>query len=107
MSEDSVSTDAATAPATTMLVEVAYALPDQQIILPVQVPHDATAEQAITASGVLRRFPEIDLGQQKIGIFSRIVPLTQPLQPRDRVEIYRPLIADPKAARRERAAQKG
>ncbi|WP_322629846.1 RnfH family protein [Halothiobacillus sp.] len=108
MSDDSVSIDAAeTEPATTMLVEVAYALPDQQVILPVLVLANATAEQAIVASGVLRQFPEIDLAQQKIGIFSRIVPLTQPLQPRDRVEIYRPLIADPKAARRERAAHKG
>lgn len=89
-----------------MLVEVAYALPDQQVILPVQVPVQATAEQAIAASGVMNQFPEIDLEKQKIGIFSKIVPLTQVLQPRDRVEIYRPLIADPKAARRERAAKK-
>lgn len=97
----------ASAHAPTILVEVAYALPDQQVIMPVQVPPDATAEQAIAASGMLNRFPEIDLEKQKIGIFSKIVPLTQALQPRDRVEIYRPLIADPKAARRERAAQKG
>lgn len=91
----------------TMLVEVAYARPDQQVILPVQVPVEATAEQAIVASGVLNQFPEIDLQQQKIGVFSKVVPLSQILQPRDRVEIYRPLIADPKAARRERAAKAG
>jgi len=88
-----------------MLVEVAYAEPDQQVILPVTVPTDATAKMAIEASGILERYPHIDLEKQKVGIFSRLVTLNQRLQPRDRVEIYRPLIADPKAARRERAAK--
>ena len=88
-----------------MAVEVAYAVPDQQVILPVLVASDATVEMAIAASGVLTRFPAIDLGTQKVGIFSRLVSLNQPLQPRDRIEIYRPLQADPKAARRARAAQ--
>ncbi|MBN2854758.1 MAG: RnfH family protein [Halothiobacillus sp. 24-54-40] len=86
-----------------MRVEVAYALPDQQVILPVLVAIDATADMAIKASGVLEQFADIDLTRQKIGIFSRLVPLTQPLQPRDRIEIYRPLQADPKTARRARA----
>lgn len=89
-----------------MWVEVAYAEPDQQVILKVYVPEDATAQMAINASGILERFPDIDLEKQKIGIFSRLVTLNQRLQPRDRVEIYRPLLADPKAARRERAAKK-
>ncbi|MHB8920019.1 MAG: RnfH family protein [Halothiobacillus sp.] len=89
-----------------MPVEVAYALPDQQVILPVLVPTDATVESAIKASGVLDRFADIDLSRQKVGIFSRLVTLNQRLQPRDRIEIYRPLQADPKTARRERAAQK-
>ncbi|WP_298219748.1 RnfH family protein [Halothiobacillus sp.] len=88
-----------------MWVEVAYAKPDQQVILKVNVPDDATAQTAIDASGILERFPDIDLEKQKIGIFSRLVALNQRLQPRDRVEIYRPLLADPKAARRERAAK--
>ncbi|MBD3815447.1 MAG: RnfH family protein [Halothiobacillus sp.] len=88
-----------------MWVEVAYAKPDQQVILKVNVPDDATAQTAIEASGILERFPEIDLKKQKIGIFSRLVALNQRLQPRDRVEIYRPLLVDPKAARRERAAK--
>jgi putative ubiquitin-RnfH superfamily antitoxin RatB of RatAB toxin-antitoxin module len=94
-------------PSTTdsMWVEVAYAEPDQQVILKVNVPDDATAQTAIDASGILERFPDIDLEKQKIGIFSRLVTLNQRLQPRDRVEIYRPLLADPKAARRERAAK--
>lgn len=89
-----------------MWVEVAYAKPEQQVILEVRVPADATAQAAIDASGILERFPEIDLEQQKIGIFSRLVALNQRLQPRDRIEIYRHLLADPKAARRERAAKK-
>jgi uncharacterized protein len=89
----------------TMKVEVAYALPDQQVILNVEVPEDATAKMAIDASGILDRFADIDLEKQKIGIFSRLVTLNQRLQPRDRVEIYRHLLADPKAARRERAAK--
>jgi putative ubiquitin-RnfH superfamily antitoxin RatB of RatAB toxin-antitoxin module len=94
-------------PSTTdsMWVEVAYAEPDQQVILKVNVPDDATAQTAIDASGILERFPDIDLEKQKIGIFSRLVTLNQRLQPRDRIEIYRPLLADPKAARRERAAK--
>jgi putative ubiquitin-RnfH superfamily antitoxin RatB of RatAB toxin-antitoxin module len=89
-----------------MAVEVAYALPDQQVILPVLVSVDATVETAIKASGVLERFADIDLSTQKVGIFSRLVPLSQVVQPRDRIEIYRPLQADPKAARRARAEQK-
>ena len=94
---------AADAKPSLMRVEVAYALPDQQVILPVLVAIDATADMAIKASGVLEQFADIDLTRQKIGIFSRVVPLTQPLQPRDRIEIYRPLQADPKTARRARA----
>ncbi|WP_407276742.1 RnfH family protein [Halothiobacillus sp. DCM-1] len=86
-------------------VEVAYARPDRQVILTVSVPADATAQQAIERSGILAQFPEIDLSKNKIGIFSRLVPLTQSLQAQDRIEIYRALIADPKAARRERAAR--
>lgn len=86
-------------------VEVAYALPDRQVIVTTVVPSDSTAQQAIELSGIVEKFPEIDLGKNKIGIFSRLVPLTQTLQAHDRIEIYRPLIADPKAARRERAAR--
>ncbi len=89
-----------------MTVEVAYALPEQQVILPVLVASDATVEVAIKASGVLDQFADIDLTTQKVGIFSRLVPLSQALQPRDRIEIYRPLKADPKTARRARAEQK-
>jgi len=84
-------------------VEVAYARPDVQVILEVELPEGATAEEAIRASGILERFPEIDLAEQKVGIFGKVAPLSRALNTWDRVEIYRGLIADPKAARRQRA----
>lgn len=88
-----------------MKVEVAYARPDVQVILALQVTEDSTAEFAIRQSGILERFPEIDLVQNRIGIFSKACKLDQILRAGDRVEIYRPLIADPKEARRNRAAK--
>ncbi len=89
----------------TIQVEVAYARPNEQVIIPLRLPEPATAEQAIERSGVLGRFPEIDLGENKIGIFGSACALDQSLKNGDRVEIYRPLISDPKAARRKRAAK--
>ena len=88
-----------------MLVEVAYALPTQQVILPVKMPTGSNAEAAIKASGVLAKFPEIDLAVNKIGIFGKLSKLDAELRHLDRVEIYRPLIADPKEVRRQRAAE--
>ncbi|HHQ69503.1 MAG TPA: RnfH family protein [Halothiobacillaceae bacterium] len=88
-----------------MLVEVAYARPDVQVILSVDVPPETTAIEAVKASGILTRFPEIDLEKQKLGIFGKVVPKDKVLAEFDRVEIYRPLIADPKTARRKRAAK--
>lgn len=90
-----------------MKVEVAYARPDVQMLLEVDVAERATVEEAIRRSGILERFPEIDLSQQKVGVFAKVVPLSQALREWDRVEIYRPLIADPKAARRQRAQKDG
>jgi len=90
-----------------MRVEVAYAKPDVQVLLEQDVPEGATVEEAIRLSGILERFPEIDLSTQKVGVFGKVTPLTKTLQERDRVEIYRPLIADPKAARRQRAKKGG
>ncbi len=90
-----------------MKVEVAYARPDVQVILEVDVAEGTTAEEAVRSSGVLERFPEIDLSRQKIGVFGKVAPLSQTLREWDRVEIYRPLIADPKAARRQRAQKEG
>jgi len=88
-----------------ILVEVAYARPDQQVLIPVRLPAGATVEEAIRRSGVLERFPEIDLTRNKVGIWSKLSKLDTPLRDRDRVEIYRPLIADPKEVRRKRAEE--
>lgn len=84
-------------------VEIAYALPQQQVILPLQVAAESTVEEAIKRSGILEKFPEIDLAQAKVGIFSKLTKLETVLRDKDRVEIYRPLIADPKEVRRQRA----
>lgn len=86
-------------------VEVAYALPRQQIILPLWVASGATVAQAIEASGIMAKFPEIDLAQNKVGIFGKLTKLDSALRNHDRVEIYRPLIADPKEVRRKRAEE--
>ena len=88
-----------------ILVEVAYALPKQQLILELMVPEGTTAEQAVQKSGILAKFPEIDLAQNKLGIFGKLVKADTVLREKDRVEIYRPLIADPKEVRRQRAAE--
>lgn len=85
--------------------EVAYARPDVQSILRVTGPEGMTAEQAIRRSGILERFPEIDLDTADVGIFGKLAAKDTELRFGDRVEIYRPLIADPKEARRRRAAQ--
>jgi hypothetical protein len=86
-------------------VEVIYALPDRQPLLRVQLGEGATVEDAIRASGVLDNFPEIDLASNKVGIFSKLVKLDEVVRDKDRVEIYRPLIADPKEVRRKRAEE--
>jgi putative ubiquitin-RnfH superfamily antitoxin RatB of RatAB toxin-antitoxin module len=88
-----------------MNVEIVYALPHQQPLLRVQLAEGATVEDAIRASGVLDAFPEIDLSRNKVGIFSKLVKLDEKVRDRDRVEIYRPLIADPKEVRRKRAEE--
>ena len=86
-------------------VEVAYALPERQSIIALVVEPGTTLEQAVVASGILAQYPEIDLATAKTGIFGRLAKRDQPLRAGDRVEIYRPLIADPKEVRRQRAAQ--
>ncbi|MHB8916172.1 MAG: RnfH family protein, partial [Thiobacillus sp.] len=83
---------------------VAYALPHKQSLVSLDVLAGMTVEGAIQQSGVLSQFPEIDLATNKVGIFSKLVPLTRVLRDRDRIEIYRPLIADPKEIRRQRAS---
>ena len=88
-----------------ILIEVAYALPKKQLILPIKVKLGATAEEAIKISGIIKKFPEIDLNVNQIGIFGKLTQKDHVLRERDRVEIYRPLIADPKEIRRQRAAE--
>lgn len=78
-----------------MQVAVAYADPVQQVWLRIEVPEDATLEQAIIQSGLLRQFPELDLTERQVGIFGKLAKLDAPLKPGDRVEIYRAIIADP------------
>jgi len=85
-------------------VEVVYALPEEQFLYALKVPEGTTVEQAIQQSGILEELP--DLNYEKVGIFYKPVKLDRVLEEGDRVEIYRPLIADPKARRRE-AAKKG
>lgn len=85
-------------------VEVAYARPDSQIIVPLEVVPGTTVVAAIEQSGILYIFPEIDMTSAKVGVFGKICPQDQVLREKDRVEIYRPLIADPKEVRKKRAA---
>lgn len=84
-------------------VEVVYATPEVQAIETVRLPEGATVAHAITASGLLDRFPEIDLRRQAVGIYGTRVRLTDTVTVDDRVEIYRALRADPKEMRRDRA----
>ncbi|HCA26330.1 MAG TPA: RnfH family protein [Betaproteobacteria bacterium] len=86
-------------------IEVTYALPEQQTVLQLTAPSGTTLAQAIDLSGILAQFPEIDLGRHKVGIFSKLSKLDTVLRDRDRVEIYRPLIADPKEVRKQRAEE--
>src|SRR3990172_396523 len=92
-------------PGEKMTVEVAYARPDVQVIIPVQVAAGASVEDAIRHSGILDSFAEIDLNLNKVSVFGKLSKLTNPLRPGDRVEINRPLIADPKQVRKQRAEQ--
>lgn len=88
-----------------ILVEVAYAKPETQAIIPLSVKKGTTIEEAIKLSGVLDAFPEIDLAVNRVGVFSKLGKLDQVLREKDRVEIYRKLIADPKEVRKQRAAE--
>ena len=88
-----------------MLVEVTYALEKKQTLLELEVSEGTTLKQAIELSGIIDTYPQIDLTKDKTGIFGKIAKLDTVLREKDRVEIYRPLIADPKQVRKERAAQ--
>ena len=86
-------------------VEVAYALPQRQALLALTVNAGTTVLQAAQQSGVVEQFEDVDLENAKFGIFGKVVSPTQVLNEGDRVEIYRPLIADPKEVRKARAAR--
>ncbi|CAM2846851.1 RnfH family protein [Vibrio neptunius] len=86
-------------------VEVVYALPQEQRVYTLVVNKTMTVEEIITESGVLEQYPEIDLANNKVGVFSRNIKLDATVRDKDRIEIYRPLLADPKEIRRKRAEQ--
>jgi len=102
---DFESAEQMTDPSEQISVEVAYALENEQLILELQVDLGTTLEQAVEQSGILQTYPEIDLGKNKLGIFGKLGKKTAEIKAGDRVEIYRPLIADPKEVRRKREAQ--
>jgi len=86
-------------------VEVAYALPEKQVIRAVNVDAGTTIGAAIVQSGIMMDYPDLELEDAKVGIFGKAAVMTTVLSDGDRVEIYRPLIADPKEVRRKRAAE--
>ena len=86
-------------------VELVYALPAQQMLLKSEVPKGTTIAEAVKLSGILDKFPEIDLEKGRFGIFGKLSKVDTVLREKDRIEIYRPLIADPKEVRRKRAEE--
>ncbi|MDC7715539.1 RnfH family protein [Vogesella sp. LYT5W] len=84
-------------------LEVAYARPERQLIVKLSLPAGTTAREAVLQSGIASEFADIDLAQLQLGVFGKAVPAEHVLRDRDRVEIYRPLQADPKEVRRRRA----
>jgi putative ubiquitin-RnfH superfamily antitoxin RatB of RatAB toxin-antitoxin module len=88
-------------------VEVVYALPARQRVVAVPLGAGMTALEAVHASGLLAEFPELDAASLALGIYGRRVDGSQRLHPGDRVEIYRPLRIDPRAARRQAAVSEG
>jgi uncharacterized protein len=88
-------------------VEVVYAAVDRQALLSVAVPVGTTVRAALLKSGIGEAFPELSLADCPVGIFGKVIadPDTRPVQAGDRIEIYRPLLADPKEVRRLRAAK--
>ena len=88
-----------------MIVEVVYARDDRQSLISLEVKEGTTLKDAIELSGILETYKQIDLSKDRLGIFSKFATLDTVLREKDRVEIYRPLIADPKKVRKERAAK--
>lgn len=86
-------------------LEVTYAKPERQEVVSLRLPAGSTIKQAIEASGLMARYPEIDLAKAKVGIYGKLSRMDTVVRDRDRVELYRPLIADPKEVRKQRAAE--
>ncbi|MEC4749181.1 RnfH family protein [Methylomicrobium sp. Wu6] len=93
-------------PSGVLIVEVVYATSSVQALVTLKMPPGATVREAIEASGFLQNFADIDLAVNSVGIFGKVCSLDQTLRPADRIEIYRPLLHDPKEARRQRAVKK-
>ena len=91
--------------AETIHIEVVYALANRQDVVPLTLPAGTTLKQAVEASGLPAKYPDIDLAKGKFGLYSKLAKPDMVLRDRDRVEIYRPLIADPKEVRKQRAAE--
>jgi len=87
-------------------VQICYARPDRQFLLEQIVAPSTTIQQAIQSSGIVEQAPEIDVSVWRVGIYGKLKTLDTVLREHDRVEIYRPLIADPKDSRRKRAETK-
>jgi len=103
MSDSTVDNNEQVQTSSTISIEVVYGLPHKQKLLALPIEQGITVEQAIIESGILSLFNEIDLSVNKVGIWNRAVKLTEVVQALDRIEIYRPLIADPKEVRKRRA----
>ena len=86
-------------------IELVYALPSEQLLMKLEVPKATNIADAIKLSGIQDKYPEIDLEKGKFGIFGKLSKLDTVLREKDRIEIYRPLIADPKEVRRKRAEE--
>ncbi|MDP2809651.1 MAG: RnfH family protein [Rhodocyclaceae bacterium] len=86
-------------------IEVVYAPPERQELIRLKLPAGSTLQQAVEASGLMQRHPEIDLAKSRFGIYGKLAKADAALREQDRVEIYRPLIADPKEVRKQRAAE--
>jgi len=86
-----------------LAIEVVYGTPTRQEIISTTVGKNTTVEQAILSSGIIEEFPEIDLAVNNVGIWNRAVKLGDIVKDLDRIEVYRPLLADPKEVRKRRA----
>lgn len=86
-------------------IEICYAMAHKQEVVSLKMDAGANVQQAVESSGLLGKYPEIDLKKNKFGIWNKLSKLDAVLRDHDRIEIYRPLIADPKEVRKQRAAE--